>query len=101
MATLWITEFQKLGDGPRQGGIAQVGRLPAVAEQTITMAGASAQSSVFNASTNMIRVHTDTPCHILVGSNPTATTAKLRLAGGATEYFAVTPGEKIAVIQGV
>ena len=62
------------------------------------MSGTSAQSSAFNAATRFIRVHTDAICSILIGSNPTATTAKKRLAADQTEYFAVNSGDKIAAI---
>lgn len=38
-------------------------------------------------------------CYIVIGVNPTAAAnTGLRLTDGATEYFKVNPGEKVAVI---
>lgn len=72
---------------------------PAVAEQTVAIGGASAQSAAFNAATKIIRVHTDAICSIKVGgTNPTATATTMRMAAGQVEYFGVAPGDKIAVI---
>ena len=99
MPTLYIAEAQKLGSGPRQEGVAQAIQLPPLAEDTVAIGSESAQSDAFGANTNLIRVHTDAACHVLVGANPTATTANMRLAADTTEYFAVTPGNKIAVIE--
>jgi hypothetical protein len=72
---------------------------PPLAEQTVAIGAASAQSAPFSAETRFIRVHTDAACSILVGANPTATTAKKRLAADQTEYFGVRPGDRIAVIE--
>lgn len=99
MATLYITEGKNLANGPYQEGIAQMMTLPPVAEQTKAIGASSVQTSAFNATTNLIRVHTDTDCHIAVGSNPTATISTLRLVAGTTEYFGVKPGHKLAVIE--
>lgn len=97
MATLYIAEFTESAFG-QIAGHAPVAALPAVTEQTVAISGASAQSSAFGNQTEIIRVHTDTTCSILVGTNPTATAAKLRMVADQTEYFAVQPGDKIAVI---
>ena len=91
MSSLYITE---LSNG---AGALQAAQLPAIAEQKVTISGTSAQSAAFQQETRMIRVHTDVACHILVGSDPTATVAKLRMAADSVEYFGVTPGHKVAV----
>ena len=97
MATLYIAEYERMGVSSR--GIAvPVALGPPLAEQTVAIAGASAQSSAFNASTKFIRVHTDAICSVLVGSNPTAAATNQRMAADATEYFGVSSGDKIAVI---
>ena len=93
---LYVAEFTQ--PSVYNGNLQPVAYLPALAEQKITISGTSAQSSAFNAKTRMIRVHTSEVCSILVGSNPTATVSTARLAAGQTEYFEVTPGDKIAVI---
>ena len=97
MATLYISEYAEVRRNPA-GGINPVVLEPPLAEQTVALSGTSAQSSAFGANTRFIRVHTDAICSILVGSNPTATTAKKRLPADHTEYFEVTPGDKIAGI---
>lgn len=97
MATLYISEYGAHGFFPA-GQHLQIASEPPIAEQTLAMTGTSAQSSAFNAQTRVIRVHTDAICSVLVGSNPTATTAKKRLPADHTEYFAVQPGDKIAGI---
>ena len=97
MATLYITEFANIGRD--QGHGVQATSLPPVAEQTIAIGVASAQSGAFNAATNFIRAHADSVCSIAVGVNPTATAANARMAANQTEYFQVRAGDKIAVIQ--
>lgn len=87
MAVLYITEYL----GPTAVD-------PPLAEQTVAIGGTSAQSSAFNANTRYIRIHTDAICSVLVGSNPTATATKKRMAAGQTEYVAVAGAHKIAVI---
>ena len=97
MAILYIAEYSSSGRGQR-GDIQVADEQFLLAEQTVVVGAGSLQSSAFNAATQFIRVHTDTACHILTGSNPTATTAKKRLAADQTEYFGVKGGHKIAVI---
>ena len=96
MSKLWITELASLGSV--NGLSTPIAALPAIASQNPTISGTSAQSSAFNAGTRFIRVHTDVTCHILVGADPTATTADLRMPADSTEYFAVPLGYKIAGI---
>jgi hypothetical protein len=96
MATLYITEFANIGRDQGQG--VQATPLPPVAEQTVAIGVASAQSGAFNAATSFVRAHTDAICSIAVGVNPTATTGNARLAANQTEYFQVRAGDKIAVI---
>jgi len=45
-----------------------------------------------------VRLHADSVCSVLFGTNPTATTANARMAAGQTEYFGVAPGMKVSVI---
>lgn len=98
MATLYIAEFTESAFG-QIAGHAPVAALPAVTEQTVAISGTSNASNAFGNQTEIIRVHTDTTCSILVGTGtPVATAAKLRMVADQTEYFAVQPGDKIAVI---
>lgn len=72
--------------------------LPPIVSQTVTVSGTSAQSSAFDRLTYAIRINCDVIVSIKVGANPTATTADLRMPANQTEYFVVTPGDKIAFI---
>lgn len=101
MPTLFISEFAQEGVDAL-GRVMPVAKAPVLAAQTVTIAGASAQSSALAATTTLVRLHTDTPCHVLFATNPTATTSNMRLAADQTEYFSVpaNSGLKIAVIQG-
>jgi hypothetical protein len=100
MAWLNVTEYK----GPfvnRATGM-PMARAPKVAQNNVQIAGASAQSAAFAATTTMIRVETDAICCIEIGADPTAivlgATMTQRFVAGQTEYFYVTPGHKIAVI---
>ncbi len=92
-STCYVTEFPLTADA----GV-QVARQPALTNQTVTVSGVSAQSSAFSGDTKLIRVHCDGIVSVLVGSNPTATTAMMRMAADQTEYFQVIGGQKIAFI---
>lgn len=96
MATLYIAEFSNNGLAIGKG--LQIAQGVPLAEQTVSIGGSTTQSSAFNARTTFIRVHADAICSIALGSNPTATAAKMRLPADAIEYFGVVPGHKIAVI---
>lgn len=106
MAVLFIAEFQGLG--APSGNLQQSAQVPPVAQQTLAIGVGSVASNAFNARTQMIRVHTDAICSIAfgaapttpggTGSTPTATNTNMRLAANQTEYFAVYPGQIMAVI---
>lgn len=91
---LYVTEFAALEKGNFPLAIQ-----PPLAEQKIAASGSSAASSAFNASTGLVRIHTDAICSIEFGAAPTASASTARMAAGATEYFMVTPGHKVAVIN--
>lgn len=99
MTVLYITEFASQGMD-NYGRAIQVGKVPPLAEQTVSISGSSTASSAFNAATNMVRIHTDSICSIEFGTAPTATTSTARLAANQTEYFTVPNGQsyKVAVI---
>lgn len=100
MATLYITEFSRLGKDGASDVVPAVS-MPPLAQQTVTISAVSAQSSALNAQTQVVRIATDTACFIETGSsNPTATTSKMPLFAGQSEYFVVpvNSGWKIAAI---
>lgn len=96
MAVVYITEYARAGLTPRTGILAA--EEPPVATQTVAITVGSVQSSVFNASTTFVRVATDAVCSVLFGANPTATSTSPRFAANSVEYFAVMPGQRLAVI---
>lgn len=99
MASLYITEFNSVG--PERTQIAQ---WPAVTTQKLTV-GSETKSAEFQPSTRLIRVHTDAICSIEISSESAsgtwvaATTSSARLAADATEYFGVSPGDKLSVVS--
>ena len=99
MAKLYISEYAGMAHqlaGAEQIAAAQE---PALFVQTPVVIGAgSLQSAAFTGGTRVVRIHTDAICSIKFGSNPTATANDQRMAANTTEYFGVTPGEKVAVI---
>jgi len=96
MAYLYITEFALAGVDQR-GKTAQVAHQPPVAQQRLTFTGEAAASSAFAATTALVRVYSDAACHIVFGTNPTATTSSAKLAADAPEYFSVPVGGALKV----
>lgn len=100
MAVLYVAEFVSTGG---TGNFPVAGaQVPPVAEQVVAIGGASTQcTNAFDKNTAFVRIHTDAICSIAFGTNPTATTVKMRLAANQTEYFAVPLGQsyKVAVIS--
>lgn len=96
MASLRITEFG--GTMMEIGGRASAPLWPALAHQNVTI-GAETDSAAFNASTRLIRVQAEALCCISIGpGTQTATTDMCRMTAGMTEYFGVSPGDKVSVI---
>lgn len=105
MAFLYVTEYKGIGHvDPGYDGMSyvvpiQAPKGPALAEQKIAIGGSSTASTAFSQYTKMIRVHTDVVCSVAVGgTSPAATVSTGRMAANQTEYWAVIPGDKIAVI---
>lgn len=95
---LSISEFSGVAGWSTVGVIPIVG-LPALGTpQSIPIAGVSAQSAAFGAATRIIRIVPDVNCAIAVGPNPTAVATGTLIPASFVEYFAVSPGDKIAVI---
>jgi hypothetical protein len=88
MAFLDITEYEQLALD-NKGQPIQTGIEPALVTQSVAVAGGSTQSAALQTSTRFVRLHSDVPCRVKFGDNPTATAADFRLAAGATEYFGV------------
>ena len=99
MATAYIREYADLA--VTFGKHAQCGAEPAIAEQTVTTSGTSAQSSAFNADTRLIAISTPAAQAVCAtfGADPTSTTSKFRLPANSVFFFGVKPGHKVALID--
>lgn len=95
MATLWITEYEDIGE--LHGDSTFSLREPALAEQTVTITGTSTQCSAFNASSKIVCIYSDVDCHIRFGTNPTATTSTRPLPAGASRILTIGDATKLAV----
>ena len=103
MATLYIREYQTIAaPGPDFNGM-QAGMEPGTDQTPLVFTGGVQQSVAFAGSTRVVRLHTDSICSVLFGTNPTATTANARMAANQTEFFGVQPGAnlKVSVIVNV
>jgi hypothetical protein len=99
MAILYITEYAELALDA-QGRSVPVGKEPAIAQQTVTFTGGATQSAAFNGKTRFIRCYSDTAGYMLFGIDPTATTAQdTPIAATTAEYFGITPGQKLSIVQ--
>lgn len=99
MATLQINEFTDVGNG--NGGTIPVYAGTQTDQPRITTSSSSQQSSVFAASTKIVRVTAagGAVC-VAFGPNPTATTASGYLADGQSfDYFTGGLPHKVAVIN--
>lgn len=96
MALLDITEYSQMATDAA-GRLLPAGKEPGKYQQ-VAIGGASAQSNAFGEQCTFVRVHTDANCRIAFGSNPTAAATSSRMAAGATEFFGVKSGDKVAVI---
>ena len=108
MANLDITEYANIGNvGLNIVPVADA-RNGKIASQSIAIGSSSAASAAFNANTHLIRVHAEALCAVEIGGSlvngltpgatPVAVAPNGRMAVGQTEYFVVSPGDKLAVI---
>lgn len=82
----------------------QVSSRPGI-NTVFTLSGSSQQTAAFGTQTYQIRVATSGAApagaaYLAIGANPTADTTGILIPGNFVDYFTVTPGQKIAVIQG-
>ena len=97
MSKLYITEYSEMLSVGNKAIPVPVE--PGVEQTPITISGTSAQSAAFASSTLLVRIHSDVVCSLLFSDNPTADVNDKRMSAGDTEYFAITPGGKVAVIS--
>lgn len=96
MGELYISEYKELRGV--DGGNAQIGEEPSVDQTPVTFS-TEAKSDAFAEGTKMIRVYSDTECHIKIGIGPTATVNNKPIAADSPEYFGVTAGQKLSAID--
>ncbi len=93
-----ITEYDKLAVD-NLGARVAAGVEPSSFVQQIAVSGVSAAcTNAFDGNTKFVRVHTDVTVRIKFGTAPVADATSQRMVAGATEYFGVTPGIKMAAI---
>jgi hypothetical protein len=101
MSTLYIAEVTKLGIDA-QGASIIAPQMPPIAEQTVTIGMSSLPSEPFSGHTRFVQIHTDAMCSIAFsptpGATPSATTSNQRLGANETRFYAVNPGDLVAVI---
>ena len=97
MAVVDITEYTDLAIAGK-GHLVMAGQEPCIRNQQVAIGASSAQSTALSDVTRFVRIHAEATCRIAIGSNPTASSASMRVGAGGTEYLGVLPGLKIAVI---
>lgn len=98
MALLYISEYKELRGV--EGGLAQIGEEPGT-DQTPVSFPTATLSAAFGSGTKMVRIQSDTNCHIKFGSSPTATVNNKPITADNPEYFGVIEGQKVSVIVAV
>ena len=98
MGKLYIKEYKELRGV--EGGLAQIGQEPGTAQAPLTFT-TTAQSLTFGIGTKMVRIVSDTKCHLAFGAGPVATVNDMLVAADAVEYFGVIGGQKVAAIAAV
>ena len=99
MAKIYISEYAAMAKAWAHPDQIAAPQEPCDSDQApLAIGGVSAQSAAFGLGVRLVRVHTDAICSIAFGADPTATTNNKRMAAGATEYFGVTPGHRLACI---
>lgn len=80
------------------------GQEPAVDSQVVTIQSPALVSSAFHADCRVLELHCDAVCHVKFSTekdSTPATTSHKRMPAGATQFFSVSPGHILSVIEGV
>ena len=97
MAKAWIQEYGRVSRD-MDNIVAQAPQEPAVASQTVAFT-TSTQSAAFSDKTVLVRILADAECRLAFGADPTADDDSLPLPAGASEYFGVKAGDKVAIFE--
>jgi hypothetical protein len=95
MATLYVREYSHVAMA-NPGLAVQAGQEPGT-DQTVSFT-TTTQSTAFAADTVLVRISSDAECHLVFGSNPTATTAGAQMQANVPEFFGVVGGHKVAAV---
>jgi len=99
MSTLWVRCYSDMpATKDVKGAPIPVAQEPGTDLTAVTFT-TSAQSAAFPAGTQYIGIIADGAFHYVVGSNPTATTAALKVPADTLLFLGVEPGDKIAAID--
>ncbi len=63
---------------------------------SLSTSASTAMVSAVGSGTMVVRLVSDTDCWVAIGEAPVAASGGLRLLGGAAEYFAIRPGQRVA-----
>lgn len=74
-------------------------RTPQNNPQSVAIGAASTQSVAFGANSKYIRLVATQNCYVAFGANPTALVTSILLIANVVEFFGVTPGQKLAVLE--
>lgn len=98
MPFAYISEYVRMPND-MIGRAIPAGQEPAITVQKIAIGGGSVQSAPFSPKTTLVAINVDATCSFAFGENPTATTSSMRLPQDGTQFFGVTPGDRVAVIS--
>lgn len=97
MANLFVSELTSLGFDAR-GGAVLAPQMPSSNEQIVAIGAVSAASAPFAAGTKYVMVNADVACCLAFGVGPTAVNTAHRMGANETRFYAVRPGDQIAVV---
>ena len=86
MPLLYVTEYAGVGFSQIGAEYSAVPLEPPLADYTVSIPGTS---PVFQPTTILVRLATDSICSVKIGLSPVATTTNARMAANQTEYRGV------------
>ena len=99
MAKLHITELSYVPQDP-DGTPLWIANMSQIVTQQVVTYTTSSPSAAFNSNTKFIRVYSDAKAFLDFGGSPTADVNGIPLPADLPEYFAVSPGSKLAAYDG-
>ena len=91
-----ITEYTSLATAGN-GEIVMAGAEPSRTTQEVAVGPLPVTSQAFDSATRFVRVHAPQSVRIAFGEDPVVTPSSTLLPAGATEFFGVVPGHRVAV----